>query len=177
MTIGFALMLDPRTHNYIRQAQIDLNKKFDFRISRQYPHITIKSPFETEELEPFVNYLEQLAVSIKPFPVRLKGFGHFGERVLFLEVVENSILSKLHFRILEELGKKFGLEPHQFEGENIKFHASLAGYSSQEDFKIASAFLQNRELDHTFIARELGLFYHLGEGGWMVMRRIELMGG
>jgi 2'-5' RNA ligase len=67
MTIGFAILPDNITHNYIRGLQWRLNQNLGIRISRQSPHITIKSPFETEALQGHLDYLEGLAEQLEPF--------------------------------------------------------------------------------------------------------------
>ena len=175
MTIGFALLLNHETHNFIRQIQVELNHQFGYRISRQYPHVTIKSPFEIDRLESFVDYLENLARNISPFEVQLKGFNHIGEKVLFLDVAENAYLTNLHHQILSDLEAQFGVPPHEFEGKNIHFHASIAGYSSTEDFHRAYDYLHKYQPDFTFLVKSLGIFYHLGgDDGWMVLRKIGL---
>ena len=174
MLIGFAIIVNDSSHNFIRQIQVELNQELGFRISRQSPHVTIKTPFEVEEIEPLTQYLENLAKEIQPFPIRLKGFGYFGEQVIFLDVEEKDSLNQLHWRILNDLKEEFAIEPHQFEGDNVKFHASVAGYSDPEDFQNAQNYLKRYQPDFQFQATTLGIFYHLGNDGWVVYRKISL---
>ena len=176
MKIGFAIMLSNEAHNFIRNTQLDLHLQVGTGLARQAPHITIKSPFDIEDITPYQKYLHQLSQSIQPFEVRCQGFGHFGQNVLFLDVAENEELKALHWRILNELEVKFGQKPHQFEGENVKFHASIAGFNQPDLFEKANSFLSGQEPDFTFMAKTFGLFYYLGSGnGWIVNSRYDLL--
>ena len=176
MRIGFAILLDDKSHNFARQIELELCHKFGLCWGlRQSPHITIKAPFDTNKLEPFVEYLESLSKEIVPFNVELDGFNYFEPKVIFLDVKENPSLKKLHFRILEDMKKKFKIEFHEFEGKNIKFHSGLAlSDVTEKKFKEAKKYLTKYKPKFKFKAKTLGIFYHLGEAGWVIVRRINL---
>ncbi|MEZ4994105.1 MAG: 2'-5' RNA ligase family protein [Saprospiraceae bacterium] len=176
MTIGFALMLNNECHNFIRQLQLELHQEIGIGLARQAPHITIKSPFETDDIVPHRDYLEELADSMPSLTITFDGFASFGEKVIFLNVAENSPLYELHRNLLNEVQIRFGLRPHEFEGEQIKFHASIAGFNDEIQFRQAMLYLRSNYQPHfTFRVSTLGLFYYLGEGnGWIVNRRIEI---
>jgi 2'-5' RNA ligase len=176
MEIGFAILLYDESHNFARQMELALCNKFGLCWGlRQSPHITLKSPFDTDTLEPFVNYLESLAKEIVSFYIELNGFNYFEPKVIFLDVKENPSLKELHFRILKDLKKKFKIEPDKFEGENVKFHSSLALEDvTEEKFKKAKEYLTKYKPNFKFKARTLGIFYHLGDAGWVIVRRINL---
>ena len=175
MTIGFAILLNNECHNFIRKVQLEIHQQIGIGQPRQTPHITIKSPFEVNTLDAYVDYFEELANRLKPFDIEFDGFGTFGERVLYLNVKENSDLIALHANILQEVKEKFDLDPHEFEGENIKFHASIAGFDNADDFHKAEQLLSKYQPKYRFRAIELGLFYYLGAGnGWIVQQRIKI---
>lgn len=175
MKIGYAILLNNESHNFIRQVQLELHQETGIGLARQTPHVTIKSPFDTNQIDDFVNYLEELARRMKPIHLELEGFGHFGNKVIFLDVKKNQELEDWHGVILKELKEQFGVTPDPFEGENIKFHASIAGFNREESFQQAYDYLSQYQPKYSFSASELGLFYYLGEGkGWIVNRRINL---
>ncbi len=176
MRIGFGILLDDESHNFAREVELELCDKFDLCWGlRQSPHITIKAPFETNTLTPFIDYLESLAEETTPFNIELNGFNYFTPRVIFLDVKENPELKKLHLRILKDLEVKFNVKPGEFEGEKVKFHSTLALQDvTEEKFKEAKEFLKKYKPRFTFKAETLGVFYHLGDAGWVVVRRIRL---
>lgn len=174
MTIGYAILLNDECHNFIRQTQLELHQNLGLRLARQSPHITIKNPFEAKDVKPHIAYLETLASSLAPFYIEFNSFGTFGDKVIFLEPSENPALLDLHQKILKEVADQFNLKPHEFEGENIRFHASIAGFSDTQKFNEALNYLQSINVDLKFQIETLGLFYYLGEGGWIINRRIKL---
>lgn len=174
MKIGYAILLNNECHNFIRQIQLELHDQFGFRLSRQAPHITVKSPFDTDDLNPFADYLERLAREVKPFEIIFDGFNYFTDQVLYLEVVENQQLTDLHWRILHDLKSDFGLEAHDLEGKRMKFHASIAGFGHRAEYEWTREYLQKYQPKFRFTADTFGLFYYLDEGsGWIVNRRVR----
>ena len=176
MRIGFAILLDDESHNFARQMELELCNKFGLCWGlRQSPHVTIKGPFEVKELGPFIDYLESLAKEIVPFNVELEGFNYFEPTVIFIDVKENPSLQKLHFRILKNLKEKFKIEPNPFEGKNMKFHSTVALEDvTEKKFRKARKYLEKYKPKFKFKTKTLGVFYHLGDAGWVIIRRINL---
>lgn len=177
MDIGFAILLEDECHNYARKLELELCEKFGLCWGlKQSPHITIKAPFQTDKLSPFVEYLESLAKEIRPFEVELEGFNYFDNKVIFLDVKENSPLKDLHFRILKDLQSKFNIKPHELEGKNVKFHSTIAtGDVNEENIDKAKRYLKKYHPKFMFTVNTLGIFYYLGEdAGWIMVRMIKL---
>lgn len=175
MTIGFAILLDDRSHNFVRSLQLKLHQELGLSLARQSPHITIKVPFESTDIEPYSAYLDGLAGEIQPFEIELNRFNHFGQRIIYLEVAENEALTQLHYKILADLEDQMGIKPHEFEGPNVKFHASLVGVHSDGEFQSAMEYLKKYSPKFKFQAETLAIFYHLGgDGGWIINRRIPI---
>ncbi len=174
MTIGYAILANVECHNFIRKIQLELHRELGIALARQSPHVTIKSPFETETLEDHVLYLERLS-NLIPFEIELEGFGSFGEKVIFLDVKKSLQLTALHERILSEVKTDFGLEPHELEGENIRFHMSVAGFENAESFHNAQLYLKKYNPKFKYKINTFGLFYYMGSGnGWIVNRKISI---
>lgn len=175
MNIGFGILLNTPAHNFIRQLQLELHQVIGIGLARQPPHVTFKSPFETTEIEPYADYLTQLANDTPAFELTLNDFGYFGEQVLFLDVQENAILTDFHERVLQDMMTQFGISPDPYEGSNVKFHASIAGFQQVEQFQAAQEYIKRYQPNFSFRIAELGLFYYLGPGqGWIISQRAEI---
>ena len=177
MRIGFAILLDDESHNFARKLELELCHNFGLCWGlKQSPHITIKASFVVDDLEPFFVYIDSLAKEVSPFEIVLEGFGYFEPKVIFLDVKENPLLKNLHLRILNDLKAKFNIEPNEFEGENVKFHSTLSLEDVADDkFKEAKEYLLKKYKPRfKFRAKTLGVFYDLGEAGWVIVRRINL---
>lgn len=176
--IGYAILLDDESHNYAREVELDLSLKFQTRAGlRQSPHITIKPPFFVDDISTHVKYFDQLAKSLKPFKIEIEGFDFFEPKVIFLNVKKNSRLNEIHQKIIKDLQKKYKIEFNpQTEGENVRFHSTVAlSDLSEEKFFEAKKYLSKKKPKFSFKAKTLGLFYHLSpEEGWIIYRRANI---
>ncbi len=179
MRIGFAILLDDESHNFARQMELELCEKCGLCWGlRQSPHITIKGPFDTDELEPFAKYLENFAKHFEPFEIELDGFNYFEGKsnVIFLDVKENPRLKEIQSKIISDLRKKFHIEPYEIEFNGWKFHSTLATVDvSKEKLAKAKKYLKQFHPRFKFLAKTIGIFYYLGEeAGWVIAKRIQL---
>lgn len=180
MHIGFAIIPTDEIHNYARDIELELCKNFGLCWGlKQSPHITIKPPFEVKKLEPFIDYIDDLAKNLTHFEIEIDGFNSFPElKVIYLDVKESNALTKLRETIRDGLEKKFGIKPNKFEGNEWKFHSSIALTDvTEEKFQEALKYLRNKTKPHfRFIFNTLGVFYYLGEEtGWIIIKRIKLL--
>ena len=172
-------MLDDEAHNFARKIELDLCKEFNLCWGlRQSPHITIKGPFDADELELFINYIEDSAQNFHPFEIELDGFNYFEgeENVIFLDVKENSKLKEMQTKIISDLRNNFNIEPYDIELDGWKFHSTLAIRDvRKENLVEAKEYLKQFNPKFKFLARTIGVFYYLGEdAGWIIIRRINL---
>jgi 2'-5' RNA ligase len=178
MKIGYGIMLDVASRNFVRRIQLDLHHQIGISVARQPPHITVKSPFNVTQIAPHREYLNALSQSIKGLEVEIDGFGHFADKVIYLNVRHTSALMDLHATILQDVEDQFGEAPQQFEGEHIKLHASVAGFGNENSFYKAQDHLSQYTPRFKFRATQLGLFYYLGpEKGWIVHHLVDLPDG
>ena len=170
-------MLQEESHNFIRKVQLELHQEIGIGLPRQTPHITIKCPFDTEEVDSYLSYFQELARNIQPFELVFKNFGYFGEQVIFLEVVATEALIQLHRQIVNDLEETFGLQPDPYDWPNVKFHASIAGFQSPKRFKAAKAYLSQYTPNFNLRITKIGVFYYLGPGqSWIVLQQYALGG-
>lgn len=176
--IGYAVLLDDSSHNYARRMELDISKRFQTRGGlRQSPHITIKPPFTVETLDPFIEQFDQLARDTKPFEIELSGIDFFEPKVIFINVEKNQHLHDLHQKIITDLKVNHGIEPNpKTEGENVRFHSTLAVSDlTEENFYKAKEYLKDEKPHFTFQATTLGFFYYLSaEEGWIIYRRATI---
>jgi 2'-5' RNA ligase len=141
----------------------------------QPPHVTIKWPFEVEDITIFERYCEELAKKINSFEVSIEGYGFFEPEVIFLKVIPSKELVNLHLKILYDLKTNFSIEKNQFEGQNQQFHTTLAYEDiSQEMFSKAKEELENSEQPKiSFKFNSIGLFKFTGEE-WIIHKKFKI---
>jgi 2'-5' RNA ligase len=176
MKIGYGIMLDVASRNFVRRIQLELHHQVGIGVARQPPHVTVKSPFEVTQIAPHRKYLDALSKKLKGLEVEVDGFRHFADKVIYLDVKHTPALIDLHTTILQDVEENFGLKPLEFEGENIKLHASVAGFEDKGTFKEAQGLLSKYSPRFTFRLAQLGLFYYLGPGkGWIVHHLADVL--
>ena len=179
MHLGFGILLGDEVHNFARETQLELCHKFGLCWGlRQSPHITVKGPFETNRLKPFLDYIDRLAAQYESFPIELEGFNYFeGEKnVVFLDVKETHYLKSLQNRIIEDMRSIYGIGPNAIELSGYNFHSTIAVHDVGDDaLKQAKEYLSGLETpSFRFMAKRIAVFYYLGECGYVVVRQAKL---
>ncbi len=169
MQIGYGILLDGKVFNFMRGAEIMLQDKFGFEKGlRQSPHVTVKPPFETEDLTPYLEYLETLCSETDTFKIKFKGFNSFGKKVIYLDVMPNEKLMSIYKKITKDL---------DLPEDDMIFHGTLAYGDVEEDkFDEAINLLKNNfDPEFEVTARQIGLFYQLSnDEGWVVIKKCNL---
>jgi len=125
-------------------------------------HITLQKPFSrTEQAEPsLLEFLEKIVDSISPFEIRLSGFGHFENRVLFINVLQNVCLKEVHRKLQQGLKEELNFSEKEIE-INFTPHMTVAHKDlSPPMFKAAWQEFQNRKIECSFKAENLCLLKH-----------------
>ena len=181
MKTGFGILLEGPAFNLVRELELDLCERFGLCWGlRQPPHVTVKGPFEIDAWGPVTQYLEKVSAEIAPFDIELRGFGHFGDAVIFHDVVESNALQDLHYQFVNDARRLFSAAPRPFEKENVKFHATLALEDvAPPAFERAWDYLQTIESPPIVtVARAIGLFAILPENaGNIIVRQVPFGGG
>lgn len=173
--IGFGILLPDELHNFVRELELKLFLKFNLKKGlKQSPHITFKGPFSVDEFEPYKNYFDELAKEITPFEITINGISNFNSEVVFLDILENPDLTGLHNKVLFELQNKFGIQGGEYEGDNVKFHATLAyGDLSDDIFNDVKQTLLKLKPSFTFTFKSIGLFYKVDDS-WIIYRKATI---
>ena len=92
------------------------------------PHITLHMPFEWKEDKEaeLVKNFHHFSPGIKPFILRLQGFGAFPPRVLFIDVVKNNILEDLHLKLHQYCKKNLNVFNANYKDKGFHPHLTLA---------------------------------------------------
>jgi len=125
----------------------DLFEKFDsFPIhERIVPHLTLKRWFELDDkgMEPLYVLLDSFVEKNKQSDFVLKGFDHFGEGVIFVDVDASSKMIETVQSLMKDLHSIEGLTFDEFDVADNHFHATVAMRALKPfDFKEIWEYLQ-----------------------------------
>lgn len=141
---------------------------------RKITHITLQKPFRLNQqksgkFEVVKSTLCNVAKRHHPFKVKLSGFGHFGTKVLFVDVEPSDSLLNLRNGIRSELRDQ---EQLQFDNKMLgrssySPHITIANRDlTKENFNRAWSALKNRHFEHCFSCNCFWLLKH-GTKRWI----------
>lgn len=169
----FAALIPPKhVKEEILQLKLEIKEKFNAAHALKLPaHITILPPFWLEENREsdLLKMLENQAQAQSVFFVELKDFGHFGQRVIYVKVVDHELVKEVyaHFSPLLE-----NFLSH-FSASSIHPHITLATRDlNRGDFQEAWKEFKNRSYSNSFPANSLFILKHNGKS-WDVLKEFN----
>ncbi len=148
--IGY--LINGNAKSYHNKLANDIANKFKiFKISDQVdPHITFKGfTILLNKLQ-----LQELEVLLKKFcnknnktKIKLKGIGHFDNKVIFIEVEPSKEMKLLYAEFVKELENLRWVPWNQYDKENIHFHATLAEKFEEDKFERIYKFASKEKPD------------------------------
>lgn len=171
--IGFALLPDDEIHHWVKEVQWVLNHRFGLRISRQPPHITIKSPYEATHMDDHIALLEGICMQMQPFNIEISGVSNFENGVIYFQVEKNEILHNFHMDVLKALHKNHGILSQENEADNIIYHMSIAGEPDKKKLIQATTFLKENTSAFSWTVNQCGILVHEKDKGWKIKKVIR----
>ncbi|WP_029036880.1 2'-5' RNA ligase family protein [Salinimicrobium xinjiangense] len=156
----------------IRQIKLEIKEKYDASHALKLPaHITIIPPFRLEKQQEgdIFKKLKLISSFQAGFTVKLKNFGHFGQRVIFIEVENPQPVMDIYTKAKTYLPSCFS-NP---EDSSLHPHITLATRDLKKDkFKEAWQEFKTRTYSGSFEAISLLLFKHNGKS-WDIYKEFS----
>lgn len=167
----YAAVLCPENINEkIREYKNWMKSQFGCTVALKSPaHITLLPPFwfENDREAELLMALHSFWTELEPFEIRLSGFDHFSQRVLFVSAARNEALKMLK----QEMELHFShLFPGVIEKDLRPFHphVTIASRDMQRShFEKAWAYFSKKEFSERFVTDSVALM-KLSEGKWKV---------
>ena len=141
---------------------------------KKFPHITLQHTFSRSEIieKDLGRCLNELARTVKPFPVKLSGVGHFDGRIIYVKVDESETLNGLYRGVKSILVNKFQFSTKEVSAD-FKPHVTLEKKIAGEDFNMHWKNIKDVEVNERFIADSFSLLRHNGVK-WVVIENYLL---
>lgn len=143
--------------------KLEIKGKYGVKHALKLPaHITLLPPFwlETEREKDIFESLNAATGKIHPFQIVLKDFGRFGQRVIYIKVLDPEPVKQVHREIFNKCGELIG----NLEEQTIHPHMTIATRDlTKEKFQDVWSEFQKREFNNSFKANSLFLFRHNGK--------------
>ena len=157
------LVPSPETHE-ITLIRNELSQKFNCHHAlKSPPHITLHMPFRLDPAK--YDLLEKALRGVeKPasFHIVTGSIKHFGNRTIYIDVVENSSLSQFRAMLQDELFSQIQIPREKRHAFNP--HITLANRDiNPNSFDDMMTFLQGKTYADKFTVHEISLLKHNGE--------------
>jgi 2'-5' RNA ligase len=152
-----------------------------FGDNRLEPHITLRPPVAVEDETNWTKVIEQVCSGFAPFLIDLSSTGHFGQRVLFIDVSSDA-LHQLHHSLIKAIKPYEQPEIKKQEAQIFNPHLTLGrswcGFTRQDfaEMKvIADCFLSQKNI--SFTANSIRIYHKpSGTGRYAPKTDIALSG-
>ena len=173
--VAHALLLAGATHNLVRDLQLELAQLFDTdRDLSIPPHITVKAPFSTDDVDRHKAYLDRLGAETREIHLRLTRIELFTDRTLYLGVDQAAALPPLTARIQKDLAPE--ASPSTYEATQTVRHHATIGRVRTDQLGPAGEVVGRTYGLQTHIAEIALLLRHI-PGEWFVARTAPLRSG
>ncbi len=138
------------------------------------PHITIVPPFkyEEEKISNVIQEVNEFSKGQKHFEIELKNFNCFAPRVIYVDVLKNTLLSEMRQDINHLLEQKCNIE-FKYKEQDFHPHMTIAFKDLKANvFPKAWDHFRRKKYNAIFNAEAIYIFKHNGTK-WEIMNSFE----
>lgn len=182
-TVGVGLLLNDEPFNKVRELELCLAELTgNNRALQQPPHITVKRPFvlaNNNELKKVIQTVADLAKITKAIPIRYNGISQFGNSAWYLQAANCEPLAAVHRQLVGLISQTFENSVGELEQDKMVFHTTLALNLTNEEFKVSTQYLKDRDekdFQSNTTLNQFGVFLSMDNGiNWIVCAQISLI--
>lgn len=144
------------------------------RSSKLPAHFTIKAPFEYDgPLTELDEVLSDFASREQAKPYKLQGYGHFEDRVVYMDVHMSPEGKALHDRLIDAMGKVPYIHYTPTDGKDKVFHVTVSSKRIQPIFQALWKYVQHYPCDFDCQFDNIAIYRWVNHT-WELDRRYEL---
>ena len=136
MKYSIFYLIKGKAEKYHQRLVKEVGPKFGERYMIENPlpsHITLKSPFETDNIKEIERLLKEFVKKHKKSKIEIRGFGNFDRHVAFLKIKPSKQAVQIQKELLKGIKKIDGVNVNEFD---IKWHphSTVAYGNTKESF-------------------------------------------
>ncbi len=140
------------------------------------PHITLHMPFKLKQARE-EELIEALTAAIQyqpPFEIKFNNFGHFGERVIYINVEKSDTLVTLGKTINQVMKRQFNIFNADYKSRGYNPHLTIAFRDlKKQAFAQAWPIFENLKFEATYSTQSISVLKHDGKQ-WQILKNINL---
>ena len=118
--------------NFNNNLRKEVFQKMGAKSSKLPAHFTIKAPFECDNIKEVDDVIENFCKCHKKAPYNIKGYNHFDNRAIYMEVNMSKEGKKLHDELFDELNKIDYINFGEKDGKDKIFHVTVSSKKIQK---------------------------------------------
>ena len=118
--------------NFNNNLRKEVFEKLGAKSSKLPAHFTIKAPFEADDISDLDKVLQDFAQNHKAQDYKIKGYNHFDNRVIYMDVHMNKKSKLLHDELIEELEKLPYIHFKNHDYKDKVFHVTISSKKIQK---------------------------------------------
>lgn len=120
------------------------------------PHLTLVNFMQQESMEfRLINCLEKFTPYVKPFPVKLEGFGQFPPHTIYLDLAERETIVALVKNIRAKFQRILRISEQLKPNFTLKPHLTIARGVTEEQYEKIWPVYQKEYFSESFTANEM----------------------
>ncbi|MCD3216353.1 phosphoesterase [Clostridium botulinum C] len=153
----------------------EISNKFKVRAQTLPMHITLKAPFEIEDISEVEQITEKFCNKNNKVNIDIKGIGHFRDNVIFMDIIPSKEAIQMNKDYYKELRNIKNLQWSNNEGENRKFHCTLASKNIRNKFEKIWNFVINEEISFSSVIDNITIMqYNFKDFKWDLYKKFQL---
>ena len=151
----------------------DISKKFNVSEALKYPtHMTLKGPFETNNIGPVEDFLQEYTDQCKSFTLKLNNFGHFKSRTCFVNISKSSKLTKIRNKVIDTTIKLLNLPSDP--KDHLIPHITLAYKDvTPETFEKIKNYLKDKQIKENVDFNNITILQY-SANKWIIHKKFRL---
>lgn len=118
--------------NFNNNLRKEVFEKFGAKSSKLPAHFTIKAPFEADDISDLDKVLQNFSKKYKAQDYKIKGYNHFDNRVIYMDVKMSKESKFIHDKLIDELEKLPYIYFKQHDYKDKVFHVTISSKKIQK---------------------------------------------
>ena len=133
--------------NFNNNMRKDVYEKFKAKSSKLPAHFTIKAPFDYDDISELERTLDKFSKKYEKAPYIIRGYNHFDNRVIYMDVIMSSQGKKLHDKLIDSLSNIHYVDFSKKDGKDKIFHVTISSKKIQKIYHELWEYVNNIPCD------------------------------
>lgn len=122
--------------NFNNNLRKEVYEKFNAKSSKLPAHFTIKSPFETDNIDELEYALNEFCNKTSSSSYKIDGYDHFDDRVIFMKVLMSNEAKSIHDSLIDTINTISYINFNKSDGKDKIFHVTISSKKIKNMFNV-----------------------------------------